>query len=118
MPLKILDDYITSIKVKKHTIHLFEHAKLLTFSSILRWGDNFDLCFLCHFWTKYRCFCAHWKGNFLIFSKITQLYLLFTPKGPIEHSNKNITFEGMLCRSYKGAPRYVNCTYYQMDHIL
>ena len=41
--------------------------------SILKGVGNFDLFFLSHFWTKYGCFCAHWKGDFLNFSKITQL---------------------------------------------
>ena len=36
----------------------------------------FDLIFLRHFLTKMRSFCAHQKGNFLNFSKLTLLLSL------------------------------------------
>ena len=37
---------------------------------------NFELIFLSHFLTKMRSFCAHQKGNFLNFAKLTLLLSL------------------------------------------
>ena len=34
---------------------------------------NFDPLYLEQFWVKRQSFCAHWTGNFLNFSKLTQL---------------------------------------------
>ena len=34
---------------------------------------NFRPLYLKQFWIKIQSFCAHWTGNFLIFSKLTQL---------------------------------------------
>ena len=36
----------------------------------------FDLTFLGRFFTNIGSFCAHWKGNFLNFSKLTLLLVL------------------------------------------
>ena len=47
----------------------------------------FDLIFLRHFLTKMRSFCAHQKGNFLNFSKLTLLLSLdhsWCPQWPIK----------------------------------
>ena len=47
----------------------------------------FDLIFLKHFLTKMRSFCAHQKGNFLNFSKLTLLLSLdysWCPQWPIK----------------------------------
>ena len=44
---------------------------------IFFWGvAMFDLVFLGPFFTKMRSFCAHQTGNFLNFSKLTQLLSL------------------------------------------
>ena len=34
---------------------------------------NFMPLYLKQFWVKIQSFCAHWTGNFLNFSKLTQL---------------------------------------------
>ena len=34
---------------------------------------NFRPLYLKHFWVKIQSFCAHWTGNFLSFSQLTQL---------------------------------------------
>ena len=34
---------------------------------------NFEPSYLKQFWVKIQNFCAHWTGNFLNFSKLTQL---------------------------------------------
>ena len=34
---------------------------------------NFEPLYLKQFWEKIQSFCAHWTGNFLNFSKLTQL---------------------------------------------
>ena len=34
---------------------------------------NFEPLYLKQFWVKIQSFCAHWTGNFLNFSKLTQL---------------------------------------------
>ena len=34
---------------------------------------NFETLYLKQFWVKIQSFCAHWIGNFLNFSKLTQI---------------------------------------------
>ena len=34
---------------------------------------NYEPVYLKHFWEKIQSFCAHWTGNLLNFSKLTQL---------------------------------------------
>ena len=48
----------------------------------------FELIFLSHFLTKMRTFCAHQKGNFLNFSKLTLLLSIvhfWDPLWPVKH---------------------------------
>ena len=61
----------------------------------------------------------HFEGGRWLWPLFSQPVFISCPllRGPLSIQTKNITLEGMPCRSYIGAPRYVNCTYYQMDHI-
>ena len=49
---------------------------------------NFEPLYLKQFWVKIQSFCAHWTGNFLNFSKLTQLSSVahfLGPLGAFEH---------------------------------
>ena len=49
---------------------------------------NFEPLYLKQFWLKIQSFCAHWTGNFLDFSKLTQLLSVahfLRPLGAFEH---------------------------------
>ena len=49
---------------------------------------NFESLYLKQFWVKIQSFCAHWTGNFLNFSKLTQLLSVahfLRPLGVFEH---------------------------------
>ena len=37
---------------------------------------NFEPLYLKQFWVKMQSFCTHWTGNFLNFSKLTQILSL------------------------------------------
>ena len=53
-----------------------------------RWVGIFGLIFLSHFLTKMGVFCAHQKGNFLNFSKLTLLLFIvhfWYPLWPVKH---------------------------------
>jgi len=62
---------LQSIQPWKQRIQMCEEAQICMFFFIFRGVKNLNLVFLSHYLTKFRCFCAHWKGNFLNFSKLT-----------------------------------------------
>ena len=60
----------------------------------------FRLIFLSHFLTKMRSFCAHQKGNFLNFSKLTLLLFMvhfWYPLWPVKHKGAFFLRHPVFC---------------------
>ena len=77
VPLKVFGDSLWSVQSWQHWKQVFEDAQMLMFLFILGGVVIFNLGFLGHYLTKYICFCAHLKENFLHFSKLTLLLSWF-----------------------------------------
>ena len=61
---------------QKQRIQIFKMHKFWCSVFFFERVGIFNLVFLRNYWTKYRCFCDYWKGNFLHYPKLTLLLSL------------------------------------------
>ena len=94
MPLKFYDEFWRSIKSWKQRKHFCQNTNILEVFHILRGVSIFYLIFLSHFFTKWLCSCACWKGNFLNFSKLILLFPLVHFKRLKRALTQNLHFYG------------------------